>query len=101
MCVCRCVGVYVYVSVIGCVGGVCMCTCTLCIAHHPKYSPTQRSGHGTLKTALNCVYEGSWDKDMKHGAGKELYANGDMYEGTFELNRVSSWPKECSKSSSP
>ena len=42
-----------------------------------------------LKTAQNCIYEGSWDRDMKHGAGKELYSNGDMYEGTFELNRVS------------
>ena len=53
------------------------------------YSLTQRSGNGTLKTAQNCIYEGSWDRDMKHGAGKELYSNGDMYEGTFELNRVS------------
>ena len=36
------------------------------------------------------MYEGSWDRDMKHGAGKELYPNGDLYDGTWELNKVKS-----------
>ena len=50
----------------------------------------QRYGTGKLKTAQDGMYEGSWDRDMKHGAGKELYPNGDLYDGTWELNKVKS-----------
>ena len=27
------------------------------------------------------IYEGEWRDDMRHGKGRHIFANGDVYEG--------------------
>jgi hypothetical protein len=34
------------------------------------------------------VYEGEWIDGLKEGKGVYKYANGDMYEGEFHLDRI-------------
>ena len=34
------------------------------------------------------TYEGTWEDDLCHGAGKQSYRNGDIYEGGWERNKV-------------
>ncbi len=43
---------------------------------------------GKLSSSTLGVYEGTWEKDMRHGRGKLTYPNGDVYEGDWELNKV-------------
>ena len=28
-------------------------------------------------------YKGGWENDMRHGTGRELFSNGDVYDGEF------------------
>lgn len=48
----------------------------------------QKSGSGKLTSQRDGTYEGSWDNDLRHGAGKQIYSNGDIYEGGWEYNKV-------------
>jgi hypothetical protein len=34
------------------------------------------------------TYEGQWRQDQKHGEGKMVWSNGDIYVGRFENNLV-------------
>ena len=36
------------------------------------------------------MYEGAWFNDLRQGKGRQEYPNKDVYEGTWELNLVSS-----------
>ena len=33
-------------------------------------------------------YEGSWERDLRHGKGQMMYKNGDTYEGLWEFDKV-------------
>ncbi len=33
-------------------------------------------------------YEGSWEDDLRHGKGKQIYRNNDVYDGQWEYNKV-------------
>ena len=49
----------------------------------------QRNGSGKLGSKISGTYEGSWEDDLRHGAGKQVFPNGDIYEGGWERNKVS------------
>lgn len=38
------------------------------------------AGTGTMQGPDGSVFTGSWHKDVKHGLGRKVYANGDVYE---------------------
>ena len=64
-------------------------TCTDKHNAHTHMYTTQRQGHGKLTFAAGKGwYEGSWESDLRHGRGKQMYPNGDLYEGGWELNKV-------------
>ena len=44
---------------------------------------------GKFVSKLEGHYDGSWDRDLKHGKGMMKYKNGDKYDGFWENNRVS------------
>ena len=49
----------------------------------------ERQGHGKLTFADGKGwYEGSWESDLRHGRGKQMYPHGDLYDGGWELNKV-------------
>ena len=35
------------------------------------------------------MYDGTWFNDLRHGKGRQQYPNGDVYDGSWELNVVS------------
>ncbi len=43
---------------------------------------------GKFTSRLVGNYEGSWDRDLKHGKGFMKYKNGDTYDGFWEFNKV-------------
>ena len=45
-----------------------------------------RSGNGNLSFANGDVYEGSFDKDMIHGEGRMTYYDGGYYDGQWFSN---------------
>ena len=53
----------------------------------------QRQGSGKFICRLEGNYEGSWDRDLKHGKGIMKYRNGDKYDGFWEFNKVISYDK--------
>ncbi len=44
---------------------------------------------GKFVSKLEGHYEGSWDRDLKHGKGTMKYKNEDKYDGFWEYNKVS------------
>ena len=50
----------------------------------------QRQGTGKFVSRLEGHYDGSWDRDLKHGRGMMKYKNGNTYEGFWEYNQVRS-----------
>jgi hypothetical protein len=45
-----------------------------------------RDGRGTMTYANGDVYEGKWSVNKRHGQGKMTYANGAVYEGLWKDN---------------
>jgi hypothetical protein len=44
----------------------------------------ERHGHGKFVVAkTGSSYEGSWEKDVRHGFGVYKWSNGDVYRGHF------------------
>ncbi len=37
-------------------------------------------GTGTMQGPDGSVFTGGWNKDIKHGLGRKVYSNGDVYE---------------------
>lgn len=33
------------------------------------------------------VFDGNWEKNRRHGKGKEYYLNGDKYQGNWDNNK--------------
>ena len=48
----------------------------------------RHGGSGVLVSVVDGKYEGSWEDDLRHGAGRQTYLNGDVYEGCWERNKV-------------
>ena len=42
---------------------------------------------GTNSQDVLCKYQGDWKYDKRHGTGKCIYPNGDVYEGSLEKNQ--------------
>lgn len=42
-------------------------------------------------TVWSGTYDGKWEESLKHGAGKQLYKNGDEYHGTWYQGYPAQW----------
>ena len=38
------------------------------------------AGTGTMQGPDGSVFTGGWNRDVKHGLGRKVYSNGDVYE---------------------
>lgn len=52
-------------------------------------------GYGTFESPDGARYVGNWASNLKHGIGKKTYANGDSYEGLWNLGKAEG-PGRCS-----
>jgi radial spoke head protein 1 len=48
------------------------------------FRKNQRHGHGVL-TARDGTYEGEWADSSRHGNGRYVYLNGDVYDGEYKV----------------
>lgn len=51
-------------------------------------------GYGTFESPDGARYVGNWASNLKHGIGKKTYANGDSYEGLWNLGKAEG-PGRC------
>ncbi len=53
---------------------------------------------GTFQAPDGTYYQGGWAWDLKHGLGKKVYSNGDIYEGLWKKGKAEG-PGRCRHSS--
>ena len=51
-------------------------------------APTRWQGYGTFESPDGARYQGSWERNLKHGIGRKVYANSDAYEGLWQYGRA-------------
>lgn len=51
--------------------------------HREKATTSTETAQCKQKSGPNFSYIGGWQNDLQHGRGKELYADGSIYEGPF------------------
>lgn len=47
-----------------------------------------RHGRGKQYFADGAIYEGYWKNDMASGRGRLIHSNGDVYEGSWHKNKA-------------
>jgi hypothetical protein len=46
-----------------------------------------KHGEGKFVHTNGDIYEGMWENDLKHGVGKYVYRNGNVYKGEWKYNK--------------
>ena len=50
------------------------------VEHNASQHVLAAAGTGTMQGPDGSVFTGGWNKDVKHGLGRKVYSNGDVYE---------------------
>ncbi|GBG33985.1 Phosphatidylinositol 4-phosphate 5-kinase 1 [Hondaea fermentalgiana] len=56
-------------------------------AYKGRFVEGKRHGQGILYDRVG-VYRGEFEDDVRHGKGIQVFANGDVYEGPFEFDKM-------------